>query len=234
MDGVEDVRVVLKGWGEMRRFDQGIDAPNIAFKKAKRKTPDHMGNVLIMLAGCTVATVIALVCLVMVFSDNPVFQAAGILGIVFVCSSMYVVLTNPAYWQTVETITGHDLDGDGVVGAPINEFNYRASEHTSWRASLPAPEPVLREWATIALNGGSLAYSAWYRKFSTRPDHKDGTDKYRAFRQALVGAEWALERGTHSIDLTDRGEQALGEWLAQNPDPTPLLEGQIGESVCVD
>ena len=37
-------------------------------------------------------------------------------------------------------------------------------------------------------------------------------------------AGWALEQGTHSITLTERGEEALEEWLVQNPDPVPLLE----------
>ena len=209
----------------MRRFDQNVNAPGVQFKKAIRKTPDRMGNLLSLLAFVAGAIVIAFFCFKAVVSDDDALIGTGVFGLLLLFGACIWAVIDRDLIRTFEEITGHDLDGDGYVGAPVQEFNYRASERTAWRAQLPAPEPVLREWATAALNGGSLAYASWQKQFSTRSNYSDGADRYREFRLALVSAEWATENDTHGIKLTDRGEQALDEWLHQHPNPTPLLEG---------
>ena len=208
----------------MRRFDQNVNAPSIAFKEATRRTPDRAGNILIWLAFAGGTIVLYIICVAMITSKHEYMNWAGWLSLLTVVGVVILVVVDRDQVRTFEKIIGHDLDGDGYVGTPVQEFNYRASERTAWRAQLPAPEPVLREWATAALNGGSLAYASWQKQFSTRSNYSDGADRYREFRLALVSAEWATENDTHGIKLTDRGELALDEWLHQHPDPTPLLE----------
>ena len=83
---------------------------------------------------------------------------------------------------------------------------------------------MLRAWIDTALGGGSLSYANWRRQFTSRAGANDGDENYRVFRQALVSSGWALERGTHSLVLTERGEEALSEWQHQHPEPMPLLE----------
>ena len=45
----------------MRRFDQNVNAPGVQFKKAIRKTPDRMGNLLSWLAVLIPVVVLVLV-----------------------------------------------------------------------------------------------------------------------------------------------------------------------------
>ena len=214
----------------MRQFDRGVQAPQYAFKKATRETPDYASNLITLLVFAVgFGFVVFCAWLLLAWGTESAARSAGVAGgvaiLVGLAIVMLIIVKQDVMWS-IETITGHDLDGDGYYGPPpqVNEFNVQVSERTSWRASLPAPEHVIREWATAALNGGSLSYASWQRQFSTRPNFGDGAERYRLFRQALVGAEWAVEQGTHSIALTDRGQQALEEWLVQHPDPIPLLE----------
>ena len=215
----------------MSKFDSEVRAPSIAFKEAKRYTPDHeyMFKMVFQALAIGFAVWIALLFMCPLIDEMmPRHAAAGAGASVLIILIINYVMQwrNELLWMT-EEIMGHDIDGDGYQGQPppVHEFNYRQSERTAWRARLPAPEPVIRDWARAALTGGdSLSYAAWQKRFSTRPNYGDGVERYRKFRQALVQAGWALEQGTHSITLTERGEEALEEWLVQNPDPVPLLE----------
>ena len=212
------------------KFDQDVKAPSIAFKEATRSTPEYLGQMLVIVplslgVGLVVLIGMWFICLGLGWTKTDALVMAGITMIGCVLFSFWRMWADKLY-MAVEEIIGHDLDGDGYIGAPpVHEFNYRQSERTAWRARLPAPEPVIRDWARAALTGGdSLSYAAWQKRFSTRPNYGDGVERYRKFRQALVQAGWALEQGTHSITLTERGEEALEEWLVQNPDPVPRLE----------
>ena len=215
----------------MSKFDSEVRAPGIAFKSATRTTPEYLGQTLIIIplaAGVGIVVLIGwwFICLGTGWNKTDALFWAGATMIACVLFSFWRIWRDELY-NAIEEITGHDWDGDGYIGEPpqIQEFNYQQSERTSWRASLPAPEPVIRDWARAALSGGdSLSYAAWQKRFSTRPNYGDGADNYRKFRQALVQAGWAVEQGTHSISLTDRGQEALEEWLHQHPDPVPLLE----------
>ena len=215
----------------MSKFDQEVRAPSVAFKKATRSTPEYLGQTLAIIplalgVGAVVLIGALLVCWGFRIEARAALPAAGGIMILAVLFAFWKTFADELY-MAVEEILGHDLNDDGYVGAPpqVQEFNYQQSERTSWRASLPAPEPVIRDWARAALSGGdSLSYAAWQKRFSTRPNYGDGVDNYRRFRQALVQAGWAVEQGTHSISLTDRGEEALEEWIYQHPDPVPLLE----------
>ena len=214
------------------KFDQTTTKPQFAFKEATRETPEFLGQTIVIVylsigVGFVVLLGALLICWGFGLPARNALPAGGIFMILCVLFSFWRIWSDELY-MAVERITGHDLNQDGYIGAPpqVNEFNYQQSERTSWRVSLPAPEPVIRSWATAALNGGSLSYASWQKQFSTRPNYADGAERYREFRAALVQSGWAQEQGTHSINLTDRGEEALEEWLYQNPEPVPLLEGE--------
>ena len=204
--------------------------PSIAFKEATRETPDRLGQTLIIVplsigVGFCVLVGGLFVCWGL---DLPADGAKVAGGLATSSTALYGwwCIWRDRIYMTFETITGHDLDGDGFIGEPPSyEFSYRMSDHTTTIAKLGAPEPVIRQWATAALNGGSLSYSSWQKRFATRSNYSDGADRYRQFREALVRSGWAIEQGTHSITLTEKGEYALGDWLEQRPEPTPLLEG---------
>jgi hypothetical protein len=200
-----------------------------AFKEATKETPDLRPTLAIIPLSAGVGGVVLLGALLVCWGLGEPAKHALVVGGLTMASCALV-----AFWRLwadriymgLETIIGQDLNQDGYIGTPqAQEFVYQVSENTSWRASLPAPEPVLREWAQAALSGGSLAYSSWWRQFGTPPRFQDGADRYREFRRALVGSGMAIERGTHSLTLTDRGHQMLEDWLDQAPEGTPLLTG---------
>lgn len=207
----------------MKHFDQDV-AKQIAFKEATKRTPDRMTNLVVMLGGVALAIVLLMFCFLMAFSGKPVLQFTGILGVVLILAAVYAFLSNDRTWQTVETITGHDLNQDGYIGAPPQtHIQFQASERTTWMSTLPAPEHLILEWAAAALNGRSLGYRQWRDRFALLPDKSDGMKRYAEFRDALVRGQLAIEGGKSGISLTDRGIQQFTEYVHQRPRGTPLL-----------
>ena len=178
----------------MRRFDQGIDAPNIAFKKATRKTPDRVGNLLILLAGCAIATAALTLCVALFCWENhPAFQTAGLVGAVLICATMYWFFTNTQLWQTVETIEGHDLPAAAQAGQSTH-FNLPSGPHTLKMGDIEIEPQLLIDWCDAAWNRRSLAFGVWERRFAL-PDGTKGRREYQAFRDELVKLQYAEEVG---------------------------------------
>jgi len=203
-------------------FDR--DKPSqIVFTKATRETPDRVANILIWQAFAFTALIFFLICFALIFSESEWKQWAGWLGLFAEIGIFILVILYKGATQTKETIDGPDIEANRPT--EINRFEYHATERSLQLAELPAPKDVIRDWCITALNGGSLSYSSWQKRFATRPNFSDGADRYRTFRAALVSAEWATEQGTHSISLTEKGERGFEDWLVRNPEPTPLLEG---------
>ena len=114
--------------------------------------------------------------------------------------------------HVVEKASQRDINGDGVVGEPIR-LSLKPTPNTEWISRLHAPPAVLRDWSVAALNSGSMAYKTWEQRFDSGAN--DGAQRYREFRQALVGQEMAVERGTHSVVLTPKGRQMLAAFVEQ-------------------
>ena len=209
----------------MPKFDYEATKPPFAFKKAVKKTPDHMGNALVLLAFVAGTLVLYIVICAMIFSKHVYMNFAGWLGLFTTVGVVVWIAIDRDIIRTVEDITGHDLDGDGYVGQPSTLIEFKASDRTTWMAELPAPPHLIREWGVAALNGHSLGYRQWKRHFALLSDGTDGEQRYSEFRGALVRAGYAHEKGNHGIDLTNKGIQVFTEYVAQNPTGTPLLEG---------
>ena len=114
---------------------------------------------------------------------------------------------------------------NGYIGQPSTHIQFQVSDRTSWMADLPASPELIREWGQAALQGRSLGYRQWNHRFALMADGSDGMDRYSQFRDALVRGKMALEQGKSGISLTERGIQTFTEYVHQNPQGTPLLEG---------
>ena len=208
----------------MRDFDKDIQAP-IAVKQATRTTPDKTSNILIWLVFVAGAVVLYIILAAMVMSKHLYMNVAGWLGFLTIAGVLLLVFIDRDMIRSVEQIIGHDLDGDGYIGAPQTHIEFKPSERTAWMAQLPAPEPLIREWGQAALGGRSLGYRQWQNRFALMADGSDGMQRYANFRDAMVRAQLAVEQGKSGIQLTDRGVQVFTEFVHQNPVGTPLLEG---------
>ena len=212
----------------MGRFDREVKAPTYAFKEATRTTPDlgqGMNIIPLSLGGGLVWIILsALICWGFGISARGSLVVGGFAtGIIFL--ALWVLFIRKELYHHKEKIEGHAPQYEmPMPDPPKYEFTYQRSPQTQWRSLLPAPEPVLMAWIDTALGGGSLSYAAWEKRFASRPGLNDGAARYRTFRQALVKSGWAIEKGTHSLVLTERGEEALEEWQVQHPDPIPLLD----------
>ncbi len=106
----------------MRRFDQEVNAPSMAFDKAVRKTPAHeyMTRMVIQALGIGLAAYIAAFLICLGIDGLHVRWAAVVSGaaILLILSINYIMQWKQELLWAVEEIFGHDLDGDGSTGAP--------------------------------------------------------------------------------------------------------------------
>lgn len=210
------------------RLDRDVKVPSFAFKEATRTTPDlgqGMNIIPLSLGGGLVWLILsAMFCWGLGVPARPALVVSAVATAIMFVMLWFLFVLKELYHHK-ETIEGHAPPYEIPTPEPPKyEFAYQRSAQTQWRAILPAPEPVLAAWIDTALSGGSLSYASWEKRFASRPGLNDGAARYRTFRQALVQSGWAMEQGTHSLALTTRGEEVLEEWLAQRPEPTPLLE----------
>ena len=209
----------------MTKFDYDVAKAPPAFKEAERRTPDRTANILIWLVFVAGTVLMYMVLAAMIMSKHTYLNIAGWLGMLTIIAVLLLVFIDRDTIRTVETIIGHDLDRDGYIGTPSTHIQFQVSDRTSWMADLPASPELIREWGQAALQGRSLGYRQWQRRFALMADGSDGEQRYGAFRDALVRGKMALEQGKAGISLTDRGIQTFTEYVHQNPQGTPLLEG---------
>ena len=212
----------------MRRFDQNVNAPSIAFKEATRRTPDRAGNILIWLAFAGGTIVLYIICVAMITSKHEYMNWAGWLSLLTVVGVVILVVVDRDQVRTFEKIIGHDLDGDGYVGTPPQmSIEVQHNERQTSFMDLPGPPQAIIAWSRAAVSGHSLAYENWEPLFGSymTPMGKK-IELYRAFRQVCAGRGYIIEQGTHSCDLTEDGKDFFANLATKTiHDATPLLEG---------
>ena len=200
-------------------------APMPAFKEAERRTPDHMGNVLILLAFAAGCVVLYIILAAMILSDHRYLNIAGWLGMFTVFGILILVFVDRDSIRTVETIIGHDIDQDGYIGQPPSvaiETHYSPTQMEVDK--LPGPPQMIEAWARTALEDGSLAYSVWADRFGSHVTPMGRkVELYRAFREVCRARKLITEQGTHSCELTAHGRDYFEAMLRGKQ--TPLLEG---------
>jgi len=211
------------------KFDYDAAKAPPAFKEATRETPEYLGQSIVIVplsigVGFAVLLGGLLICWGLQKSGRGALVAGGVAMAGCALFAFWRVFKDELY-MAIETITGHDWNRDGYIGAPSTHIQFQASDRTTWMATLPAPPELIYDWGKTYLNGGSMGYRQWQHRFALLPDGSDGDRRYAAFRAALVRHELAIEKGKSGISLTERGIQEFTEYVHQNPQGTPLLEG---------
>ena len=106
----------------MRRFDQEVNAPGIAFDEATRKTPAHeyMMNMVFQALGIGLAAYIAsfLICLGIPLIHVRCAAIVGGLVILLILAINYFMQWKKELLWAFEKITGRDWNKDGFEGEP--------------------------------------------------------------------------------------------------------------------
>ena len=214
----------------MPRFDRDIQAP-YAFKEATKTTPDHLMQALVfvpasaILMGFAATLGWAMLCWGTRVQDaNGSWVVGGLVTLAALVIGEYVLWKDELY-NTIEEITGHDLNNDGYIGQPPSvaiETHYSPTQRTF--DDLPGSYEVVTAWAEAALEDRSLAYTLWDDRFGVHvtPSGRK-VQLYRAFRDVCSARKYIVENGTHSCDLTDHGRDYFKAMLRGKQ--TPLLEG---------
>ena len=214
----------------MPRFDRDIQAP-YAFKEATKTTPDHMMQALVfvpasaILMGFAATLGWAMLCWGLRTEDgNGAWVMGGLVTLAALVVGEYVLWKDQLY-NTIEEITGYDLNQDGYIGQPPSvaiETHYSPTQMEVDK--LPGPPQMIEAWARTALEDGSLAYSVWADRFGSHVTPMGRkVELYRAFREVCRARKLITEQGTHSCELTAHGRDYFEAMLRGKQ--TPLLEG---------
>ena len=185
----------------MSKFDSEVRAPAFAFKEATRTTPEYLGKTLIIVplaAGVGLVVLIGwwFICLGLGWTKTDALFWAGLTMIACVLFSFYRVWKDELY-NAVEEIFGHDLDGDGYIGAPPKQITHYELNRggNNFRVGEIEVEPqLLIDWCTAAYHRRSTAYELWEHRFAL-PDGTQGRKRYQQFRDHLVKEKFAKEVG---------------------------------------
>ena len=168
------------------------------FKEATKQTPDHARNIWLVFAmafgsGLTVMFGAWLIALGL-DTDRKFALAAGGLAVLAVWA-WWLFKAESLLW-TIETVTGTDIDRDGFQGLPpqYTQVMLPTGPMSLQIAGLPFSPELIRDWCRAAWNGQSVSFAAWKMRFSL-PDGSKGEERYRQFRDFLVGKGYAEEVG---------------------------------------
>ena len=233
----------------MRRFDQDVNAPGIAFKEATRETPDYLTQTLAIIplsigVGLVVLIGAALICWGF---QKPASAALVLGGLVMSLCALFAFwrVWEDRLYMALETITGHDLDGDGHIGVPQQvEGDWRIileNENDGHQAWLQFDTPELRRKAKLAakltLNGTPFSENSMCGKnrplsrseFMTLRDlylfHSLLTWKDQEHR--TLGTQWTAAGRSYVRKLASEG--TTPPRMSTQGSPKVLQEGTVGE-----
>jgi hypothetical protein len=219
------------------KYNSSIDrAP---YRSEERYTPagtpvQNVGAILLLSFGVVVIVLLLglLICVAMDWPLRVVPCGAGVALLVLWVVLLVMYREWPRLFYTLERVTEHDINHDGVIGQPqpVTHFELPTGPRGLKIGQIDVPPPVLISWCRSAIEGHSLAYNAWIARFSL-PDGTGGRERYAAFRHWLCEQGYAREVGGNvGLAIEWDNDEALdfvfGMARALPEDGRPLLEGE--------
>jgi len=214
------------------KFDSSTTKP-VAFKKAKKKTPILTPYSFFGAAACGVVGAVAVfffVGLIAIADGLPVrvpLKAAGIVGL-FVYGATQLIL--PLVLYETETITGHDLDGDGHVGEPpVPADDWKITlenERGNQQIHLIFPTEELRHKARLiaVLMANGTPFSEGALTGANRPLSRSEFNTMRDLLMLRGLMKWKdAEIHTLGVELTPPGRSTFRKLAAGDFTTTPRI-----------
>jgi len=215
----------MKGRGEMR-FDRDVNAPGVQFKEAVRESPDYLGQTLAIVplsfgVGIIVLAGTALICWGFQIPVRGALVAGGLVMSTCALFAFWRVWDDRIY-MSIETIIGHDLDGDGFIGTPPRMVNIEISNPNDNNLQyLQIPETLFEKLPMIAhLLRAGKPFSEGAMCGTGRPLSRS---EFHSLRDVLFDrglATWRnAEHPTLGVILTARGKSVMrqAEELSTTP-----------------
>ena len=211
------------------KFDQATtNAPSFQFKEARRETPEFLAQTIVIIPLSLGVGLIVLIgwwfiCLATGWNKAGALGVAGVVMIACVLFAFWRTFADQIY-MGIETITGHDLNNDGFVGAPpepqIVTIEITNPDNNNLQY-LQIPDDLFQKLPMIArmLKSGK-PFSEGAMTGSGRPLSRAEFHRLRDvfFERGL--ARWRDEKyPTQGVELTPWGKSVMRQ-LYELPDRT--------------
>jgi hypothetical protein len=198
------------------RFDRDVQAPGVQFKEATRETPEFLGQTIVIVplsigVGFTVLLGAALVCWGLKVPAAGALVAGGLTMSTCALFAFWRIWEDRIY-QGIETIIGHDLDGDGFVGQPPRTVSIEISNPDNNNLQyLQIPETLFEKLPMIAhLLRAGKPFSEGAMCGTGRPLSRS---EFHSLRDVLFDRGLATWRNpeypTRGVILTARGKSVM-------------------------
>ena len=224
----------------MRRFDQDVKAPGIMFKEATRETPEFLGQTIVIVplsigVGVTVLFGALLICWGLKQPARAALVVGGLVMAVCALVGYWRIFADQIYLG-IETIIGHDLDGDGFIGPPPEpQEDYlilKRDDMPNHTAYVPIAENLRLKLPAVAsriISGTPFSESAMTGtgRPLTRSEFLTLRDIF--FQQQLC--RWKdPEHHTLGVEFTGYGRSFLRQYAEGSTTP-PRIHTQGGQNV---